>query len=250
MTQNGSANIPASKAPAADACGPLTAETYAELAGIVVGAQPLTAVLRRLADVAVKALPGADDASITLMERGRPRTVAFSGQLAVALDERQYEAGFGPCMDAAMSGQTILVDAHQEHRYRDFCWQARRRGIRHVLSVGMPTLQQTRGALNIYGSGAAGSFDQAAQDAASSLAGYAAVTLFNAAIYAGALDEVAQMKQAMLSRAAIEQAKGILMALHGCSADQAFAVLVDTSSRSHRKVRDVAHVIIEQATAH
>ena len=33
----------------------------------------------------------------------------FTGSLTHQLDERQYEAGFGPCMDAAVAGTTIRV---------------------------------------------------------------------------------------------------------------------------------------------
>ena len=225
-------------------------ETYAELSAIVLGSQPLGAVLRRIAELAVKTIPGIDDASVTLIERGRPRTVAFSGQLAVTLDERQYETGFGPCLDAARHGQTILLDTWDEGGvYAEFARQARRQGIRHVLSIGMPALQKTSGGMNIYSSGAAGVLDEATIDTATALAGHAAVTLFNAALYAGAQDEVAQLKQAMASRAQIEQAKGIIMRDRRCTAEEAFAILVDLSSHANRKLRDIAASIIADATA-
>jgi GAF domain-containing protein len=226
----------------------VTAATHAELSAIALGSQPLGATLRRIAELAVKTIPGADDASVTLIERGKPKTVAFSGQLAVTLDERQYELGFGPCLDAALSAQTILLDTHDEQEsYTEFCRQARRQGIRHVLAVGMATFQHTSGALNIYGSGSLRAFDSQVREAAAAFAGYAAVTLFNAALYAGALDEVAQMQQAMASRASIEQAKGIIMAQQHCTADEAFRILIDTSSRSNRKLRDVAQTVIDEA---
>jgi hypothetical protein len=35
--------------------------------------------------------------------------VVFTGDLAADLDERQYQAGYGPCMDAAETGQSILI---------------------------------------------------------------------------------------------------------------------------------------------
>jgi GAF domain-containing protein len=235
----------------AAASGPATnASTYAELSAVVLDHQPLGAVLRRIADLAVKTIPGVEDASVTLIENGQARTVAFSGQLAVTLDERQYADGFGPCIDAARYGQTIVVDTHDESGvYPDFARQARRRGIRHVLSVGMPALQKTSGGVNIYGPEGPGPFGETVVDLATTFAGHAGVTLFNAALYAGARDEVAQMKQAMASRAQIEQAKGIIMAERGCNAEEAFAVLVDVSSRSNRKVRDVAETVIKKAAS-
>ena len=59
--------------------------------------------------------------------------------------------------------------------------------------------------------------------------------------------EVGQLRAAMASRAAIEQAKGILMLLTSCSDQVAFELLAHISSHTHRKVRDVALVITESA---
>ena len=61
-----------------------------------------------------------------------------------------------------------------------------------------------------------------------------------AALYAGAVEEVSQLQEAMSSRAVIEQAKGIIMAERRCDPDEAFSVLVRASQDSNRKVRDVA----------
>jgi GAF domain-containing protein len=225
---------------AAPSSAAVSAATHADLAAIVLGAQSLGAVLRRIAELAVQTIPGADEASVTLIERHRPKTVAFSGRLAATLDERQYETGFGPCLDAAATGQIILLDTHDEQaNYPDFSRQARRHGIDHVLSVGMPTLQQTCGALNIYGRKPA-AFDDDAVTLAKSFARYAAVALPNAYTYRWAVVLDWHTQEAMDSRAVIEQAKGIIMAEQRCSPDEAFAVLTRISQDSNRKVRDVA----------
>jgi hypothetical protein len=59
--------------------------------------------------------------------------------------------------------------------------------------------------------------------------------------------EVEQLRSAMASRAAIEQAKGILMLLMSCGDQVAFDLLAHISSHTHRKVRDVAVAIIDSA---
>jgi hypothetical protein len=59
--------------------------------------------------------------------------------------------------------------------------------------------------------------------------------------------ELDQMRVAMASRAAIEQAKGILMLLTTCGDEVAFELLTHISSHTHRKVRDVAQAITESA---
>ena len=60
--------------------------------------------------------------------------------------------------------------------------------------------------------------------------------------------EVEQLRAAMASRAAIEQAKGVLMLLMGCSEQVAFDLMAHISSHTHRKVRDVATVIVTSAS--
>jgi hypothetical protein len=60
--------------------------------------------------------------------------------------------------------------------------------------------------------------------------------------------EVEQMRAAMASRAQIEQAKGILMLLTGCTDQVAFHLLSHISGHTHRKVRDVAQAITGSAS--
>ena len=60
--------------------------------------------------------------------------------------------------------------------------------------------------------------------------------------------EVENLRNAMASRASIEQAKGVLMLLMGCGDQVAFDLLAHISSHTHRKVRDVAVAIVESAS--
>jgi len=224
-----------------------TAPAYHELARIVLADQPLTATLTRIAEVVRDAVPGADDVSVTLVQGGRARSVAFAGdsELAATLDERQYEDGYGPCLDACVSGGTILVDTGVSHElYPDFAAQAARLGVRATMSVGLPTIQEVDGAFNVYNLLRAGPFTPESSEVAAELAGYAAVAVTNAALYNGAVEMVAHMQQAMASRAVIEQAKGVIMAGRGCSDEEAFEILRQASSRSNRKLRDVARSVV------
>jgi AmiR/NasT family two-component response regulator len=54
------------------------------------------------------------------------------------------------------------------------------------------------------------------------------------------IDEIDGLRVAMESRAVIEQAKGVLMSTLGCTADAAFAVLVQQSQQQNRRVADIA----------
>src|SRR5215218_1274627 len=83
----------------------------------------LGSFLERVASVATRSVPGADQVSVTLMKTdgSQPRSVAFTGDLAVTLDERQYEAGYGPCLNAAETGMTVAIpDTANTEVYPDF----------------------------------------------------------------------------------------------------------------------------------
>lgn len=56
--------------------------------------------------------------------------------------------------------------------------------------------------------------------------------------------ELEGLRVAMETRAIIEQAKGMLMLREGCDADTAFSMLVDLSQHGHRKLVDVARMIV------
>jgi GAF domain-containing protein len=218
---------------------------FAELSQIMFSAQPLSDTLRRIAELAKQTIPNAAEVSVTLLQDSNVSTVAFTGPLASQLDERQYTAGFGPCMDAALSGGGVIAidDTTADSRYPDFGRIAARTGITHTMSIGLPVEQRTIGALNIYGV-ENGPFDDATQEIGEAFASYAAVAVANAGLYASTAALAANLQRALDSRAVIEQAKGVLMARHGCSAATAFDLLTHESNTSNRKLRDIARDIV------
>ena len=71
----------------------------------------------------------------------------------------------------------------------------------------------------------------------------------SAAELAEAHREIAGLREALRTRSLIGQAVGILMADKGLSTEEAFAKLVETSSHSNVKLRDVAARMVERADA-
>jgi GAF domain-containing protein len=231
--------------PAGERPDPRTA--FAELSKIMLGAQPLSQIIARVAELAQQTIPGAVDVSVTLLQQEQVSTVAFSGALAAYLDERQYDAGFGPCMDAALSGTVISIpDTAHSPTYPDFGRVAARHGITHTMSIGLPIPERTVGGLNIYGTDDH-PFDEATQEVATAFAGYAAVAVANASVYASTASLAANLQRALESRAVIDQAKGILIGQHHISPDEAFDLLCRQSQTSNRKIRDIARDTVERA---
>ena len=221
-------------------------DVFAELGKIVLGDEPLAQILERVVHVASRALPTTAEASITLISADNPFTVAFAGDRAIALDERQYEADRGPCLDSATSAQLIQIpDMKHETRWPAFAQAATELGVQSSLSVPLPIQRDLTGALNFYSNDPDG-FDERSIELAQTFAGHAGVAVANAHLYETTAALAEQMKDAMRSRAVIEQAKGIIMREQRCDADEAFDTLVRMSQQSHVKLRELAQRIVDE----
>jgi GAF domain-containing protein len=222
------------------------ADALLELAAIVYGGETLQSVLDRVVGVAVRALPGADSVSVTLIRDEEPCTAAFSGQLALDADEMQYERGYGPCLDAGRAGVVLRVDdMRTEERWPDYAVAVSARGVLSSLSVPLPIQDRYIGALNIYAT-EPDAFGENVVAAAQLIASYAAVAVHNAQTFTRTAELAQDLTRAMASRAVIEQAKGIVMHERRCTADEAFALLTRVSQQANIKLRDIAAEMVAQ----
>jgi GAF domain-containing protein len=220
---------------------------FAELGRIDLSDVDLDQVLAKVAQLAQEVIPAAAAVSVTLVSDGLAGTAASTADAALAIDQSQYEAGSGPCLDAAADhGVRVVDDMAQESRWPVFASAAATHGIQSSLSVGISLWDGVSGALNIYAS-APGAFGPEEVVLGQTFAGYAAVALGNAHLYSTTTALAGQMAEAMQSRAVIEQAKGLLIGRHRVSADEAFAMLSRASQNSNRKLRDIAQALIDGA---
>ncbi len=220
---------------------------FAELGRIDFAEHDLEAVLDRVCRFVQAAIPGAAEVSVSLLRCGQSSTAAFTGELALKLDERQYEVGSGPCVEAAATGMTLKVDdMSSEERWPAYSKVAAAEGACSTLSVGMPFQHALTGAINIYARDAH-AFDDTSVEVAETFAGYAAVAVTNVHLYESTATLASQMQEAMDSRAVIEQAKGILVAQRGGTPEDAFTLLSMASQHRNKKLRDIAAAIVERA---
>ncbi|WP_199432092.1 GAF and ANTAR domain-containing protein [Qaidamihabitans albus] len=232
--------------------GPL-AQQFTKLAAQLLEARTVTDVLQRVVVAAKEIVPGADLASVTLRDSaGRYTTPVRTDPVAAELDELQYEADEGPCVNAARpaSDGTARSDALAEGtEWPRFGPAAARRGVHAVLSTALlPVTDLPRaGALNIYSLRPHG-LDDADRDVALLLASHAAIAL-NAAQAIGAAEvENVQLREALRSRDVIGQAKGILMQRRGVDADEAFDILRRSSQELNVKLADLANTLANRHT--
>lgn len=222
-------------------------EAVAELGRVNLAETDFAQLLTRVSELAKQTIPGAAEVSVTIIRDGSAVTAAFSGDLALHLDEKQYDAGHGPCLDAAQGGTAVVIDdMRTEDRWPGYTFRALQRGALSSVSVALPLQQATTGALNIYGN-QAHAFDAEAADLAETFAAYAAVALANAQVYESAAALATQMQEAMASRAVIEQAKGVLVSQLGCTPERAFDLLSKASQNGNRKLHGVAKSIVAAA---
>ena len=202
--------------------------------------------LLRVAELACEVSP-AGMAGITMLVDGRPRTGVFTDPEAPDIDNSQYDSGHGPCLDAFRDQQVYRIDSIvDEQRWPEFTREAAAHGISATLSTPILARGESIGALNLYSRTSA--FDDAAAERVAAFARQAAIVLANAQVYWDARQLSENMHQAMLSRSAIDQAIGILMADGGRSPDEAFQLLVRASQRENRKLRDIAADMVSRTT--
>ena len=224
-------------------------EAFAELGRIRLRDNDLPKVLSRVVEIAKDRFPAVEEASITLIRDGLAHTASFTAPLALELDVAQYEAGSGPCMQAASAGVSVSVsDMADEARWPDFTRVAISSGALSSLSIGLALDEEVKGAINMYAT-TEHAFDEEATSSAESFAHVASVAIANILLYESSLLLASQMQSAMESRAVIEQAKGILIGERGCDPDEAFRILAKVSQDSNRKLRDVAQALVDKARA-
>jgi GAF domain-containing protein len=206
----------------------------------------MESLLQTVADLAKSVMPGAPEASVTLLVQDRPTTIASTGGLATDLDEAQYDRGHGPCLHAARTGEVVEVrDTRTDGRWPDYLPRAAEAGNFSSLSLplAVDADAQLTGALNVYAR-RPDAFDERSRSVGTRFAPYAAVAAGNLYAYQSARDMADNLQIALASRAVIDQAKGILMERHKFTADQAFQVLARVSMQANRKLRDVADHLV------
>ena len=223
-------------------------ESLAALSQFFVGDRTMEESLLRVAEMTTEAVPDAEFVGITMMNRGRPQTTVFTHPDAPEIDQRQYEADSGPCLESFRRGEVIRLDsAARDRRWPEFASACLEHGIHSTLSFPLTVDGTTNGALNLY-SKREQAFEPEQLELGRLFAAQAAIVLANAQAYWSARAKSEQLEQALQSRAEIEQAKGIIMATTRCTPDEAFDLLVRQSQQQNRKLREIAGEVVANAS--
>lgn len=214
---------------------------------LVAGSRTLLDLLTHVAELAVRAIPGADGAGVTLLEEGRADAIVSSAPFVRQIDDIQYGLGEGPCISAAAEGRIFRSGSlGGERLWPRFGPRVGRLGVHSALSLPLLLPDMVVGAVNVYAHGK-DAFDEHAQQLGELFATPAAVAIHNAQVLAKAQRLTEQLQAALGSRTVIDQAIGIIISRSGSSAEEAFDTLRRISQGHQTKLSAVARQVVDEA---
>jgi transcriptional regulator with GAF, ATPase, and Fis domain len=198
----------------------------------------LTTDCARLLDVASAGLLLADGHGIL-------HVLAASSERTRDLEIFQLQREQGPCLDCYHTGALVNVDdlEAEAQRWPQFVPAALDAGFASVHAVPMRLRDTVLGALNLF-SNHVGPLEPDDLDLAQALAHVASIALVadKAASDAETINQ--QLQSALVSRIAIEQAKGVLAQHGNLDMEQSFAVLRQYARAHDQRLSEVARKLV------
>ena len=215
--------------------GQLVARTVGELRAMLAEAGDLLGGFQRVVD-ATRTVVGVDGVGLTLAhEDGPPRWVATTDRAMELLEQIQQDFGEGPCLAAYAEDRVVAVeDLGRAPRWdRIAAVVVGQLQVRGMVSVPVRLAGQPVGTLDAYTTNPR-AWSAQEMDALGALAAVTADLIHTGAELAAREIEVAQLRQALVGRVWIEQAKGVLAGTRGS------ALMRRSSGSANRRGRPAA----------
>jgi GAF domain-containing protein len=223
-----------------------------DLAGLLAGSLGLPELLTQVAAFTCRAIPGADGAAVTLLRVDTTdievAALAASAPFVTAIDEIQYVTlGEGPGITAVSDRRAVRSGSlGGEKMWPRFGPRVGRMGVHSALALPLLLPDRVVGAIAVYAY-AKDVFDLHAVELGELFAKPAAAAVHNAQVLAEALTLNDQLRKALSSRPVIDQAIGLIRGRTGRSAEDAFGQLQAMSQADHRKLAEVAQLVVDEA---
>lgn len=201
-----------------------------------------------VAQAAARHVGAATAATITLRRDRRPTLMAASDPRAATCDEVEYANDDGPCLAAIELGRLVHVpDVSAETRWP--AWRAA--ALDHGYGSGAALPRAVRPgvqiALNLYAD-APHAWDGAAMAVAEMYADEIARTVELFLRTSDQAEMNADLRAALVSRAVIDQAIGVIMAENRCTSQEAMGILRAAARHRKTKLRVLASSVVESVT--
>jgi hypothetical protein len=220
-----------------------------ELSRTLVVAYQIPNALARLCAQLAGMLPVSGCWAVVMDELGGElRFVAASDAVGRKLASLHVELGEGPCLEAARSGERVLIAdlgaADAVERFPHFAAKALAEGVSAVYSFPLRHLDQHVGGIGLFNATPAG-LDQVDLELAQLLADLTTASIVGAHRYQQVSGLAAGVQQRLAEAAVLEQAKGRLSVQLGVRPDRALEYLQRYLLASGGSLREAA----EQVTA-
>jgi GAF domain-containing protein len=220
---------------------PLLVSTFVDLTDTMVDHYDVVEFLDHLSVVCVRTLDVTDAGLMLSDPQGTLNFVAASSERMRLIELLEIQSNEGPCLDAYRSGQPLVnVDVGDGgSRWPAFAQHARESGFRSVSAVPMRVRDTVIGALNLFD---AGQTHLSERDVAlaQAFAHVATIGILQERSLREAEAVADQLRGALQSRVAIEQAKGLISERAGVNIEAAFDLLRTYARRHNLRLRDVA----------
>jgi transcriptional regulator with GAF, ATPase, and Fis domain len=222
------------------------AEVFVEVADTLVDEFDLIEFLQmvtaRTSDVA-----GVEAVGLLLADhQGRLQLMAASDERATMLELFQVQALEGPCQDAFRRGTPVVnADLREaDSNWPRFAPRAVEAGYRSVHAFPLRLRHEVIGALNLFGA-ETGLLSTADAHVIQALADVATIGLLQERAIRRGEVLAEQLQGALNSRVIIEQAKGALAQIHGCTIDEAFDRLRGHCRAQGLRLTEVAEAFVD-----
>lgn len=222
---------------------PVMADLIGALHRRVRDASSLVDLMGRAAREAVRLLPGVHWAGVTAQFGSLPLTGTHTDQRVLVVDERQYALDDGPCLRAMRTDTPVsMTVAEVTATWPVLGAAAAAVGIHSFLAVPLHAHREPFGALNLYS--AEPTVDQVDPDLLAVLTEYLDRGLTDFRDLKPEPTAEIALRLAVNGWVVVEQAVGVLMEVHGFTADYARGVLSDQAEDWGRTLPEQAAKVI------
>jgi GAF domain-containing protein len=222
----------------------LATHCFVELAGSLVGHFDLIELMTTLTHCSIELL-GAAEAGLLLADGdGHLRVIAASSERAQLLELLQLQSHEGPGRDCYAAGRPVIAaDLRGESPWPRFAPESIRAGFPSLCAIPLRHGELLFGSLNLFMADPV-ALSNADVTLAQALADVASIAIVQDAATGQAALREGQLRHALASRVAIEQAKGMIAERAHVDMDEAFSRLRGFARNTNRRLTLVAFGIV------
>jgi GAF domain-containing protein len=220
------------------------------LSQIITGVVSLEDTLTHVARITVQSVHGADGVGIALTPERRGQLTIASEPFVREVDTIQYELGQGPAVSAVADDRVFRSGSlATDRRWPKFAARVANLGVNRTqstLSLPLRLPGRVIGSLNVYARGE-DTFDDDSIRRGEVFSAAAAVAISNMQNLDLVQRQASHLEEALIARATIDQAVGIIRSRSGATADEAMDAMRQMSQHDNRKISEVAERLVDQA---